>query len=199
MFPAATLLREPMVFLTHPLLLHRPQCPEREDAAPWQKGGWFSKKAAVLFLRFQIVSARTPLFVINLMCLSLRLECFLPSVAGNSKAAVKQGRTFAPLSHVQVCPHQPVLSLIMQPQTCTSHTVTQLRRRSSLPWNSCEFSKSTQKSYLFCTFIWDRTSWSKLRNTPAALLGPFSQLENKKVRVGMGGVVFHEVGEGFLQ
>lgn len=103
------------------------------------------------------------------------------------------------LSHVQVRPHQPVLSLIMQPLTCTSNTVTQLRRRSSLPWDSCEFSKSMQNSYLFCTLIWDRTSWSKLRNTPAALLGPFSQLENKEVRVGMGGVVFHKVRGGFLQ
>lgn len=153
----------------------------------------------MLFLGFQIASARTALFVITLMCLSLRLECLLPSVAGSSKAAVKQGQTYAPLSHIQVCPHQPVLSLIMQLLTCTLNTVTQLRRRSSLPWDSCEFSKSMQNSYLFCTLIWDRASWSKLRNTLAALLGPVSQLENKEVRVGMGGVVFHKVKEGFLQ
>lgn len=110
---------------------------------------------------------------------------------------MRQGRSYTPLSHIQVCPHQPVLSLIMQPQTCTSHTVTQLMRRSSLPRNSCEFSKSIRKSYLFCTFIWDRTSWSKLRNTPAALIGSFRSWKTRKWEREWEALFFMRWGKDF--
>lgn len=40
---------------------------------------------------------------------------------------------------------------------------------------------------------------SKLRNTPAALLGPFMEPGNKRMRIGMRRVVYHEAQEEFLQ
>lgn len=169
----------------------RPQCPEREDAATWQKGGWFFKKPPVLFLRFQIVSARTPLFIINLVCLSLRLAVggmLSAFCCRKLQSCCEAGpKLRAPFPRSGVSPPAGVVLNYAAANVHLAHCYT------SLPRNSCEFSKSTQKSYLFCTFIWDRTSWSKLRNTPAALLGPFSQLENKKMRVGMRSV-FHGVG-----
>lgn len=49
MFPAAILLREPMVFLTHPLLLHRPRVQKERMLLPGRKEVGFQKKLLCYF------------------------------------------------------------------------------------------------------------------------------------------------------